>query len=67
MVPGGTVAATTTTGAVIAGGTGDNMGGALGMALEPGDFLVSIGTNGVILGGQPGAGVRRVGHRHRVR
>ncbi len=48
VVPGGTVAATTTAGAVVAGGTGDNMGGALGMALEPGDLLVSIGTSGVI-------------------
>lgn len=46
--PGGAVAAETATGAVVAPGTGDNMGGALGMALEPGDFLVSVGTSGVV-------------------
>lgn len=34
-------------GAVLAGGTGDNMGAALGMALLPGDVLVSVGTSGV--------------------
>ena len=45
---GGAVAAETATGGVVAAGTGDNMGGALGMALEPGDFLVSIGTSGVV-------------------
>ncbi len=32
---------------VLAGGTGDNMGAALGMALAPGDVLVSVGTSGV--------------------
>jgi xylulokinase len=31
----------------IAGGTGDNAAAALGMGLEPGDVLVSIGTSGV--------------------
>ena len=34
-------------GALVAGGTGDNMGAALGMALQPGDVLLSIGTSGV--------------------
>jgi xylulokinase len=34
-------------GVVVAGGTGDNMAAALGMGLEPGDVLVSIGTSGV--------------------
>lgn len=48
VVAGGAVAATTTGGAVVAAGTGDNMGGALGMALEPGDVLVSVGTSGVV-------------------
>lgn len=31
-----------------AGGTGDNMAGALGAALGPGDVLVSLGTSGVV-------------------
>lgn len=48
VVAGGTAAATTPGGAVVAAGTGDNMGGALGMALEPGDLLVSVGTSGVV-------------------
>ncbi len=47
IVAPGAVAAHTTGGAVIAGGTGDNMGAALGMALEHGDVLVSVGTSGV--------------------
>ncbi|QMW66837.1 xylulokinase [Mumia sp. ZJ1417] len=32
---------------VLAGGTGDNMGAALGLRLGPGDVAVSIGTSGV--------------------
>ena len=32
---------------MLAAGTGDNMGAALGMALEPGDVLLSFGTSGV--------------------
>ncbi len=47
IVAPGTAAAETRTGRVIAGGTGDNMGAALGMALRPGDVLVSVGTSGV--------------------
>ncbi|MDZ5664196.1 xylulokinase [Nocardioides sp. zg-1308] len=47
VVAPGTVAAETSGGALVAGGTGDNMGAALGMALAPGDVLVSIGTSGV--------------------
>jgi xylulokinase len=47
LVAPGEVAARTRGGAVLAGGTGDNMGAALGMALEPGDVLVSVGTSGV--------------------
>ncbi len=47
IVAPGAVAAETARGAVLAGGTGDNMGAALGMALEPGDVLVSVGTSGV--------------------
>jgi len=33
-------------GTVISAGTGDNMGAALGLGLEPGDVVVSIGTSG---------------------
>ena len=47
LVAPGAVAAHTAGGAVVAGGTGDNMGAALGMALQPGDVLVSVGTSGV--------------------
>jgi xylulokinase len=47
IVAPGTVAADTARGSVVAGGTGDNMGAALGMALEPGDVLLSVGTSGV--------------------
>jgi xylulokinase len=35
-------------GAAIAVGTGDNMGAALGLGLEPGDVVVSIGTSGTV-------------------
>ena len=41
------VVGTTTHGAKIAAGTGDNMAAALGMNLQPGDVCVSIGTSGV--------------------
>jgi xylulokinase len=47
LVEPGAVAARTPGGAVVAGGTGDNMGAALGMALGPGDVLISVGTSGV--------------------
>ena len=40
------VMARTASGAVIAAGTGDNMGAALGLSLGPGDVSVSIGTSG---------------------
>jgi xylulokinase len=33
-------------GAVVSAGTGDNMGAALGLGLEPGELAVSIGTSG---------------------
>ncbi len=36
----------TASGAVLAPGTGDNMGAALGLSLEPGELVVSIGTSG---------------------
>ena len=47
IVAPGTAAGRTAGGATLAGGTGDNMGAALGMALAPGDVLVSVGTSGV--------------------
>ncbi|MCD1144205.1 xylulokinase [Kocuria sp. LUK] len=40
-------AGTTAGGAVVAAGTGDNMGAALGLHLRPGDVCVSVGTSGV--------------------
>ncbi len=36
------------TGAVVAAGTGDNMGAALGLGIEPGDVVVSLGTSGTV-------------------
>lgn len=41
-------AGSTSTGAVLGCGTGDNAAAALGLAAEPGDVVVSIGTSGVI-------------------
>ena len=35
-------------GALVAAGTGDNMAGALGVALRPGDVAISIGTSGTV-------------------
>lgn len=35
-------------GAVVAPGTGDNMAGALGVGLRPGDAVISIGTSGTV-------------------
>ncbi|MGH9252748.1 MAG: FGGY-family carbohydrate kinase, partial [Acidimicrobiales bacterium] len=35
-------------GAVVAAGTGDNMGAALGLGIEPGDVVVSLGTSGTV-------------------
>ncbi|TDD97763.1 xylulokinase [Jiangella asiatica] len=40
------VVGTTASGAALAAGTGDNMGAALGLTLEPGDVVVSLGTSG---------------------
>jgi len=38
----------TASGAVLAAGTGDNMAGALGLGVEPGDVVVSLGTSGTV-------------------
>ncbi len=35
-------------GMVVAAGTGDNMGAALGLSLQPGDVVVSLGTSGTV-------------------
>ena len=35
---------------LVAAGTGDNMGAALGLGLEPGDVVVSLGTSGTVFG-----------------
>ncbi|MGZ6791800.1 MAG: xylulokinase [Mycobacteriales bacterium] len=40
------VAGRTPDGVLVAAGTGDNMGAALGLGLQPGDVVVSIGTSG---------------------
>lgn len=41
-------AGTTTTGALVAAGCGDNAGAALGLSLNPGEVAVSIGTSGTV-------------------
>ncbi|AJC61595.1 D-xylulose kinase [Streptomyces sp. 769] len=40
------VAGRTPDGALVAAGTGDNMGAALGLGIEPGDVVISLGTSG---------------------
>lgn len=47
VVDPGAVAGRTAAGQVLGAGTGDNMAAALGMSLQPGDVLLSIGTSGV--------------------
>ncbi|MGA8851355.1 MAG: xylulokinase [Aeromicrobium sp.] len=47
VVPSHQVADTTAGGVVVGAGTGDNAGAALGLDLQPGDVVVSIGTSGV--------------------
>ena len=42
----GQIVGETPWGATVSAGTGDNMGAALGLGLEPGDVAVSIGTSG---------------------
>lgn len=41
-------AGTTDDGMIVAAGTGDNMGAALGLGLRPGDVVVSLGTSGTV-------------------
>lgn len=47
IAPSSAPAATTASGLVVGAGTGDNMAAALGLGLQPGDVVVSIGTSGV--------------------
>jgi xylulokinase len=47
--PAETVGATAS-GALLAAGTGDNMGAALGVGQRPGDVVVSLGTSGCVFG-----------------
>lgn len=42
-------------GMVVAAGTGDNMGAALGLELAPGDVVVSLGTSGTVFTPHPSA------------
>jgi len=44
-IAGGTTVAR---GALVSAGTGDNMGAALGLGIEPGDVVVSLGTSGTV-------------------
>ena len=59
-------------GAVVAAGTGDNMAGALGVGLRPGDVAISIGTSGTVYSvsdepsADPSGARRRVRRRHRA-
>ena len=46
LIEPGAVAGQTPAGAVLGAGTGDNMAAALGLAIEPGEIVVSIGTSG---------------------
>lgn len=46
----GVAAGRAPSGRVIASGTGDNMGAALGLSLGPGDIVVSLGTSGTVFG-----------------
>jgi xylulokinase len=42
------ISGVTSSGALLAPGAGDNAGAALGLALGPGDVIVSVGTSGVV-------------------
>lgn len=48
VLPPSAAAGTTRDGILVAAGTGDNMGAALGLALQPGDVVVSLGTSGTV-------------------
>jgi xylulokinase len=48
LTPDAAAALGLVTGTLVAAGTGDNMAGALGVGLAPGDVAVSIGTSGTV-------------------
>ena len=47
LTPNG-IAGQTDSGMLVAAGTGDNMGAALGLGLQPGDVVLSLGTSGTV-------------------
>lgn len=47
-------AGVTDDGMIVAAGTGDNMGAALGLGLAPGDVVVSLGTSGTVFASHDG-------------
>jgi xylulokinase len=49
----GAAAGRTPTGALVAAGTGDNMGAALGLGIGPGDVVISLGTSGTAFARSP--------------
>ena len=51
---------------MLAPGTGDNMGAALGLDLEPGDVVVSLGTSGTVFAVSDRPTADAVGHRRRA-
>lgn len=48
IISAGDAAGKTFDGILVAGGAGDNAGAALGLQMEPGDVVVSIGTSGTV-------------------
>ena len=48
IIPEGEPAGKTESGIIVAGGAGDNAGAALGLQMQPGDVVVSIGTSGTV-------------------
>ena len=48
IISEGKPAGKTESGIIVAGGAGDNAGAALGLQMEPGDVVVSIGTSGTV-------------------
>ncbi len=50
VLPPDATAGQTGVGMLVAAGTGDNMGAALGLGLSPGDIAVSLGTSGTVFG-----------------
>ncbi|MGP3984518.1 xylulokinase [Streptomyces sp. KR80] len=53
VLPPGAAAGRTSAGALVAAGTGDNMGAALGLGIDPGDVVISLGTSGTAFARSP--------------